>query len=223
MHGQMKKQITGCLILILFSLQIQASYAQSNIITLSIQNPDTLYCDHSSPAVLEIYFTDATSLNVSQIHISVLKNTSDNQFIDYTDSFGDKLYYTTYSANNSQIIARISIGSGNQPKGNYTLKLIATLINSSQIQLISNDSRISISRTEAGNIQASVILHLEIDDSYGGERRKAYTYDDLKAMTTGQLITFFIMVLVNNYAWLIVFFIAIWLFGRYRGYRKIAF
>jgi hypothetical protein len=221
--NKLRTRITISGFIILLLLQIPYSHCQSNTITLSLHSSDTLYCDHSSPAVLEFDFADATSLNTSQIYISVLKNTSDNQFVEYTDSFGDNLYHTTYSTNNSHIIARTSIGSGNQPKGNYSLKVIITLINSSQIQLISNNSRIFITRNEAGNIQAESIMDLEINDSSGGERRKTYTYDDLKTMTTGQLITFFIMVLVNNYAWLIVFFIAIWLFGRYRGYRKLVF
>ncbi len=218
-----KCQIVASAFLILLCLQFQSTYCQSNSIMISYNSSEILYCDHSSPAVLSLSFEGATSLHESQIQIIVQKNTSENRFIDYIDAFGDKLYHTTFSPNNNTIISSTTIGSGNQVKGNYSLRVLIMLINSSQLQISSNNPRISISRNEAGDIRAELMITLEISDNYGGERRKTYTYDDLKSMTPGQLIIFFIMVLINNYAWLIVFFIAVWLFGRYRGYRKIAF
>ena len=52
------------------------------------------------------------------------------------------------------------------------------------------------------------------------KNEKTYTYDDLKSMTTGELIKFLIMVIVSNYAWPIIFIISFVLYGRYRGIRR---
>lgn len=211
--------IFGSLIALFLMHSVIAS-CQSIGLAISLNSPQKLNCDHSSPAIVSIGFSSNTTLNTANIQISVQKNTTNGEFEEYIDSFGDKLYNTVFTTESGQLIAKIGLSAGNYTQGLFSLKLIIVLLNSSHLQLSANTSIFLITRSDSGDYQISLMLELEIDDSQGGERRKTYTYDDLKTMTPGQLVTFLIMVVITNYGWLLIFLIFVVLYGRYRSYRR---